>query len=141
MNLPTPLPGEIWHALTNRCAISNLGRARSAKGKTEQTLCRTQGGYTLLHTCGEWCLHRHVAKTFVPGFKHGYDVHHKDENRQNNRAENLQWVKPARHRRRFRRANLNCYRRLRTRGVSHKAALTFAGMQLNPRPRAGQIKP
>ena len=36
--------------------------------------------------------HRLVAKAFVPGYFEGADVNHKDCNRKNNRADNLEWV-------------------------------------------------
>jgi hypothetical protein len=36
-------------------------------------------------------LHRLVAKAFVPGYFEGADVNHKDENKHNNRADNLEW--------------------------------------------------
>lgn len=37
-------------------------------------------------------VHRLVAKAFVPGYFDGAVVNHKDENKGNNRAENLEWV-------------------------------------------------
>ena len=37
-------------------------------------------------------MHRLVAKAFVPGYFDGADVNHKDCNRQNNRADNLEWM-------------------------------------------------
>ena len=37
-------------------------------------------------------VHRLVAKAFVPGYFDGADVNHKDCNRQNNRADNLEWM-------------------------------------------------
>ena len=37
-------------------------------------------------------VHRLVAKAFVPGYFKGADVNHKDCNRQNNRADNLEWM-------------------------------------------------
>ena len=36
-------------------------------------------------------VHRLVAKAFVPGYFDGADVNHKDENKRNNRADNLEW--------------------------------------------------
>lgn len=37
-------------------------------------------------------VHRAVAKAFVPGYFEGAQVNHKDENKQNNRWDNLEWV-------------------------------------------------
>lgn len=37
-------------------------------------------------------VHRLVAKAFVPGYCEGLQVNHKDENKQNNNADNLEWV-------------------------------------------------
>lgn len=37
-------------------------------------------------------VHRLVAITFVPGYKEGMEVNHKNEIRSDNRAENLEWV-------------------------------------------------
>lgn len=37
-------------------------------------------------------VHRLVAKAFVPGYFEGADVNHKDCNRQNNQADNLEWM-------------------------------------------------
>ena len=37
-------------------------------------------------------VHRLVAKAFVPGYFEGADVNHKDCNRQNNQANNLEWM-------------------------------------------------
>lgn len=36
-------------------------------------------------------VHRLVAHAFVPGYFDGADVNHRDENKQNNRADNLEW--------------------------------------------------
>jgi hypothetical protein len=36
-------------------------------------------------------VHRLVAMAFVPGYKVGLIVNHKDENTSNNRADNLEW--------------------------------------------------
>lgn len=37
-------------------------------------------------------VNRLVAKAFVPGYRPGLDVNHKDGNKRNNHAENLEWL-------------------------------------------------
>lgn len=104
---------EQWkdiEGLEGRYQISNLGRVRSVGGvrdcswrgvkykrnHTGKLLklkpCRT--GYLGLNLGVNGCylVHRLVAKAFVPGWFEGAQVNHKDENRHNNRAENLEWV-------------------------------------------------
>ena len=86
--------------------VSNLGRVRSLdhmgrcgdgmklyKGK----VLKQQNAYKgYLGVCikdrGNIIVHREVAKAFVPGYFDGAQVNHKDENKHNNRADNLEWV-------------------------------------------------
>jgi hypothetical protein len=42
--------------------------------------------------CHNNLVHRLVAKAFVPGYQEGLDVNHKDCNRLNNIASNLEWM-------------------------------------------------
>lgn len=39
-------------------------------------------------------MHGLVARAFVPGYKEGLQVNHKDGNKTNNAATNLEWVTP-----------------------------------------------
>ena len=45
------------------------------------------------NTSKAFLVHRLVAMAFVSGYQDGYDVNHIDENKQNNRADNLEWLK------------------------------------------------
>lgn len=94
--------------------VSNLGRVRSLdrvvvrphpktgvpmeyrhKGRVMKPAAYPNGYLTIcLKVEGrkENCLvHRLVAKAFVKGYREDLDVNHKDCNRQNNRADNLEW--------------------------------------------------
>ena len=109
---------EIWKDIEGYEGIyqvSNLGRVRSLdryytkphprngvptkyfkRGSiiTNHTL---RNGYTNVMLKFEggkknFMVHRLVAKAFVPGYFEGADVNHKDCNRQNNHADNLEWM-------------------------------------------------
>jgi hypothetical protein len=73
--------GRIRHALTKKLlhpAISNAGYKHftaKVKGKTVNVQVHVQ-----------------VALAFVDGWREGLQVNHKDGNKQNNRATNLEWV-------------------------------------------------
>jgi len=107
---------EIWKAIEELegYQVSNLGRIRSVdriiyavnrwgdvkprryKGKMI-TLHPNPKGY-INFVCKinskqtNVMVHRLVAKAFVPGYFDGAVVNHKDENKANNRADNLEWV-------------------------------------------------
>lgn len=107
---------EEWREIpeNNNYEVSNLGRVRS-KNRIINQFGRKQnydrimqgkilkprkqnGGYLLVWLCkdGEckaYTVHRLVAKCFVTG--NGNDVNHKDGNKENNRADNLEWVNRA----------------------------------------------
>ena len=91
---------ELWHhceAPYTRYEVSNQGRVRNAHtGK----LLKPQpfsNGYLFIQLFykGEkkvMLVHRLVALAFVPGWREGLEVNHKDGNKKNNSAENLEWV-------------------------------------------------
>lgn len=107
---------EEWREIPeyNNYEVSNLGRVRSKnriinqfghkqnydrimKGKILKPR-KQNGGYLLVCLCKDgkskaYTVHRLVAKCFVAG--NGTDVNHKDGNKENNRADNLEWVNRA----------------------------------------------
>ena len=112
---PDSIPGEIWKPIegyNDLYEVSNIGRVRSKyrcgeKKYINGSIKTYQRRGTILkpHLCnGYYCvslydgtqehttgIHRLVAKYFCDGYKEGLVVNHKDENRLNNRADNLEW--------------------------------------------------
>ena len=103
---------EIWKDIEgydHKYQVSNLGRIRSVdhygphggfiknqklyKGRIIKPYT-TKNGYMRAHIkkYKDISVHREVAKAFVPGYFEGAEVNHKDENRMNNRWDNLEWV-------------------------------------------------
>lgn len=88
--------------------ISNYGRVKSFK--------KTKGGYILSNqnATGDYlrivlrnsvtnkkksiAIHQLVAEHFIGDRPQGYQVHHKDGNKQNNIVSNLEYIHPKRHR-------------------------------------------
>lgn len=104
---------EIWKSIAGhygRYEVSNFGRVKSIERKQADRIGRVQtinehilkpqkfkGGYMLVHLSTgksmKWELvHRLVAEAFVPNPEKLPQVNHKDENKENNTAENLEWV-------------------------------------------------
>lgn len=104
---------EIWKDIEGydgKYQVSNMGRVRSTNhvgraGGKGNGLVRMYRGKILkqyLLNSGYWnvpitlypniLVHRAVAKAFVDGYFEGAVVNHKDENRNNNQADNLEWV-------------------------------------------------
>lgn len=102
------LQGEEWRSVIGfegRYEVSNLGRIRSlvkyARWQQVPRLMKTRlncHGYlmvTLKYGDGRFkseVVHRLVARAFVDGYDKELVVNHKDENKVNNRAENLEWI-------------------------------------------------
>lgn len=84
--------------------VSDLGNVRSVtrvkKGKALKPIKR-QHGYLAVQLWGKggnsrgfrtFSVHRLVAEAFIPNSENKPEVNHKDENKANNRVENLEWV-------------------------------------------------
>lgn len=74
-------------------SISNIGNIRNDKtGRIIKTYINNSG-YRIVNLFGKChCVHRLVAKAFVPNPNNLSDVNHKDENKLNNNANNLEWL-------------------------------------------------
>lgn len=89
---------EIWKTIegyNERYQVSNLGGVKSVKGQRPQKLRQTIGkdGYLVVHLNHKRVkVHRLVALAFCDGYADNLVVGHKDENRLNNRADNLEWI-------------------------------------------------
>jgi hypothetical protein len=102
---------EIWKPIAgyeDTYEVSNHGRVRSidridAIGHHRKSVVLKQkpnreNGYLHVSLFGNGVtkrlnVHRLVALAFVEGYAEGLVVNHKDENKQNNRADNLEWIK------------------------------------------------
>lgn len=78
-----------------RYQVSDKGRARGAKGLLAQQI--QNSGYTIVHLYlsgkrSVRLVHRLVAEGFAVGRFDGAHVNHKDCDRRNNTASNLEWV-------------------------------------------------
>lgn len=85
--------------------VSNMGRVRSIERRLNDGRIyggrileqkQVRNGYMQVHVSkdnkGKYLsVHRLVARAFVPGFVEGADVNHKDEDKTNNRVDNLEW--------------------------------------------------
>jgi hypothetical protein len=103
---------EIWKDIEGYegfYQVSNLGRVRSVERRLNdgriyggRILCQKQvkNGYMQVHVSkgntGKYLsVHRLVAKAFVQGYFDGAEVNHRDEDKTNNRADNLEWCSPS----------------------------------------------
>ena len=102
------LSGEEWRSVVGfegRYEVSNLGRVRSfvrySRWQQVPRLMKprisSRGYFMVRLKYGDGSskadvVHRLVALAFIDGYKEGYVVNHKDENKLNNRVENLEWV-------------------------------------------------
>lgn len=104
---------EVWKPVVGyeeSYDVSNLGRVRSKRRLIEKSdgVCQMRNGcikkqtkdsngYYAVNLCADgdtkrFMVHRLVATAFVSGWFDGAEVNHKDFNRANNCADNLEWV-------------------------------------------------
>lgn len=106
------MENEVWkdvQGFEGRYQVSNMGRVRSldrwtlndhprfVKGMMLKLSPNKGKGYLRVslsdghRNCKHYEVHRLVALHFVPGYKQGLVVNHKNEVKTDNRAENLEW--------------------------------------------------
>lgn len=102
------MPKEIWkdvNGYEGLYQVSNLGRVKSLehldsigrKKKEKNMSTQEVSGYLRVWLSkGDnrkgYLVHRLVAKAFIPNICNKREVNHKDGNKQNNNANNLEWV-------------------------------------------------
>lgn len=96
---------EVWkdiHGYEGLYQVSNLGRVRSLNWRNtgeirELCLKPHNRGYLQIELTNRgikktFTVHRLVALHFVQGFQDGFVVNHINENKTDNRADNLEWI-------------------------------------------------
>jgi len=90
---------EVWREIEGAegYVVSNLGRIKNIKtGKILRTWVNNSGYECIKIKTKKFIfrdtVHRIVAKAFCEGYAERLVVNHKDANRLNNRADNLEWV-------------------------------------------------
>lgn len=84
---------ETWKSLNPFYSVSNFGRIRNDKTNRVLSGSLHKDGYIFVTIYGKQVpLHRLIALVFCDGFEEGKVINHKDGNKQNNFADNLEWV-------------------------------------------------
>lgn len=87
-------------------SVSNQGRIKNSKGLLLNGVLHDDGYRCVYFKQRVVPLHRVVAMCFCPGYEDGMVVDHIDGNKQNNRADNLEWVTQKENIRRSRETHL-----------------------------------
>lgn len=89
---------EEWRDICQEYQISNLGRVKSLKYGKERILKpkKDRHGYLGVNLkidskSKDYRVHRLVAQAFIPNLNNKPVINHKDCNKENNRADNLEW--------------------------------------------------
>ena len=89
---------EIWKKIKNYddYEISNLGNVKSLKSNKILKPSKSSSGYLQVTLCKNgktknFFIHRLVANEFIDKENYKFEVNHKDENKLNNKADNLEW--------------------------------------------------
>lgn len=88
---------EIWKPIfgLEDCGfVSNMGRIRNKHGKIRKTFVSRNGYERVGFHGGQTTIavHRLVARAFCEGYANHLEVNHKDGDKLNNTADNLEWV-------------------------------------------------
>lgn len=96
----TNLPNEIWKDIDDGYKVSNYGRILSLakttiRGRKYDKILsaskKDNGYYTVNINGNNEYVHRLVAKAFIDNPNNLNEINHKDEDKSNNRADNLEW--------------------------------------------------
>lgn len=79
---------EIWKLIDNKFYVSNLGNVKTLNDELID-LSNRKSRYISYKS---YFIHRLVAQLFIPNVENKREVNHKDGNKHNNRADNLEWV-------------------------------------------------
>lgn len=84
------------HGYEGLYTVSNQGEIRNRLGQVKATTLNVKG-YRYVHLYRNYgqqglAIHRAVAMAFVPGYEEGLQINHKDGDKLNNSADNLEWV-------------------------------------------------
>lgn len=91
---------EIWKNINKEYQVSNLGRVKSKyrKGTYGKTIkqWKDKHGYLIVYLSKngkskKYKVHRLVAEAFIPNLNNLPCINHRDENKLNNRTDNLEW--------------------------------------------------
>ena len=94
------LPNEIWKDVCDGYKVSNYGRVLSLakttiRGRKYDKILsaskKDNGYYTVSINGNNEYVHRLVAKAFIDNPNNLNEINHKDEDKSNNRADNLEW--------------------------------------------------